>query len=395
MELLKHHNYNAINATIIADSKNEFGNRITTFVVTFPRIILAELNTHRMFSRNSASSRAIPFKTMVKKVQENPFIPIAWQKDHKGMQGNEYVTDKSHLGVIEDDWLQARDFAIKQATRLNTGFADIVGNPDLSNKVTKQLCNRLLEPFMWHTAIITATEYENFFALRCPQYSIPNSIGRVDKRFRSKKDMITSYYENGFNIGIESLSNFNTMDWLKINQGAGEIHIMALAETMWDAMNRSTPKELKEGEWHIPFGEDLLEALESTSDKSKLEILSKEINKTSIAYNEDMEKLAIKIATARCARVSYLNFDGSDDYQKDIELHDNLARMGHWSPFEHCAKAMQEWEYNYNSYNKAVVSKSENGKRDIPAYISNKGWSGNFRGFIQYRKMFDNENIRK
>lgn len=66
-----------ITAKVVADSKNEFNNRITTMVVTFPRYILAELNTHRMFSRNSASSRAIPFEKMVKSVEENPFIPIA------------------------------------------------------------------------------------------------------------------------------------------------------------------------------------------------------------------------------------------------------------------------------------------------------------------------------
>jgi thymidylate synthase ThyX len=83
-----------IQAKIVADSLNPQGDRLTTFIVTFPRIILAEFNTHRMFSRNSASSRAIPFDKMVKSVQENPFIPIVWQKDHKGMQGKEYLTDE-------------------------------------------------------------------------------------------------------------------------------------------------------------------------------------------------------------------------------------------------------------------------------------------------------------
>ena len=80
-----------ISAKVIADSKNEFGNRITTMIVTFPRFILAELNTHRMMSRNSASSRATPFEKMLEAVSNNPFIPIAWQKDHKGMQGSECV----------------------------------------------------------------------------------------------------------------------------------------------------------------------------------------------------------------------------------------------------------------------------------------------------------------
>ena len=86
-----------ISAKIIADSKNKFGNRITTMIVTFPRIILAEFNTHRMFSRNSASSRAIPTLRMVQTLKENPFIPIAWQEEHKGMQGTNYITDETKI----------------------------------------------------------------------------------------------------------------------------------------------------------------------------------------------------------------------------------------------------------------------------------------------------------
>jgi hypothetical protein len=381
MKLLENHNYSAINATIIADSKNEFGNRITTFVVTFPRIILAELNTHRMFSRNSASSRAIPFKTMVKKVQENPFIPIAWQKDHKGMQGNEYITNKDSLYEIEQDWLKARDSAVKRATRLNSGFPEFKGSTAQEevpkyDQVTKQLCNRLLEPFMWHTAIITATEYENFFALRCPQYNLNPSKVFKGKIFRSKKESINTLKNNNYsNKTIEYCANQTTIEWLERNQGQGEIHIMALAEAMWDAMNESTPKELKAGEWHIPFGESLSEDLFEYFDNSNGN--PDRLNENYI--NEQVEDSIIKIATARCARVSYLNFDGSDDYQKDIELHDNLAKFGHWSPFEHCAKAMGEDEI---ALHRLITPDNE---------IT--GISGNFRGFIQYRKMFDNENI--
>jgi len=181
-----------ISATIIADSVNgKTGDRLTTFLLVFPRIVLAEFNTHRKFSRNSASSRAIPFKTMLKNVQEDPFIPIKWMKDHSGMQGTEYITDKNLVGHIEKDWLIARDYAVCQAKRLS----ELGG-------VTKQFCNRLLEPFLWHTVIVTASDYENFFALRA-------------------------------------------------NEGA-EIHIQDLAEKMLVEYNNSTPKVLQEGEWHIP-----------------------------------------------------------------------------------------------------------------------------------------------
>src|SRR5690348_3132599 len=127
-----------IEARIIADSENEFGNRITTFVLTFSRIVLAEFNTHRMLSSNSASSRAIPFKKMVKMVKENPFIPIGWMKDHKGMQGNEYFHSKFKKWLLRKGWLFARNMAVIAATFLS------------KQGLTKQFCNRLLEPFMWH-----------------------------------------------------------------------------------------------------------------------------------------------------------------------------------------------------------------------------------------------------
>jgi thymidylate synthase ThyX len=226
-----------INATIVADSINPQGDRITTMLVTFPRFILAELNTHRMFSRNSASSRAIPFEKMVKMVQEDPFIPIAWQKDHKGMQGTEYFTSDIDIEANEIKWNAAKERAIKTTISLH----------DLG--VTKQLCNRLLEPFMWHTVIVTATEWENFFKLRCPQYVIEGING--NHPFRSKKDVYKRMSSNE-NFMLK-LNDFTDLDWLSFNKSQAEIHIQALAEAMWDAMNESTPKQLKSGEYHIPM----------------------------------------------------------------------------------------------------------------------------------------------
>jgi thymidylate synthase ThyX len=346
-----------IQAKVIADSKNEFGNRITTMVVTMPRIILAEFNTHRMFSRNSASSRAIPFEKMVKmvkSVEENPFVPIAWQKDHKGMQGTEYFTDENKEVLLRrGEWLKAKKAAINCALRLHT------------QDVTKQLCNRLLEPFMWHTVIVTATEWENFFALRCPRYQFKGS----DRIFRSRRDVLEfvsddpEYYEN--------LSSLSILEWLKMNKGQAEIHMMALAEAMWDAYNESTPKELRTGEWHIPFGDDILiDAMKEQEDGTF----------------DDWE-VRVKIATARCAQVSYtvVGEEGKPmNYEKLIALHDRLSKSGHWSPFEHCARVMNSEEFG--RYGITVGD----GKK----FEWQHGWSGNFRGFIQYRKMFENENIQ-
>lgn len=365
-----------ISAKVIADSKNEFGNRITTMVVTFPRIILAEFNTHRMFSRNSASSRAIPFEKMVKSVEENPFVPIAWQKDHKGMQGTEYL-DLDDNFEARTRWISASKSAIQEAILLHKDC----GGGEL---ISKQLCNRLLEPFMWHTVIVTATEWENFFALRCPKYKVVDGLnefglGRKDDGvtyFRSWKDLVQD--TKAGEVTEKFLSDYTHIQKLKINAGQAEIHMMALAEAMWDAYNESTPKQLKAGEWHIPFG-----------DKISVQLILEQFDKENKGMSDKiLNELEIKIATARCARVSYtvVGEEGKpDSYEADIKLHDRLAASGHWSPFEHCAKAMNKGEYCWGVHR----DKTE-GHVDSNAY----GWSGNFRGFVQYRKMFANENIK-
>ncbi len=358
-----------IQAKIVADSVNEFGNRITTMVVTMPRIILAEFNTHRMFSRNSASSRAIPFEKMVKSVEENPFIPIAWQKEHKGMQGTEYFTNDEEVKTLRSAWLFARSRAIDVAEELST------------SKVTKQLCNRLLEPFMWHQVIVTATEWENFFALRCPIYIFHDE--KEEYKFRSRQDVVKHFGEDETvdysDIYKVSLKDLSEVQWLNLNKGQAEIHMMALAEAMYDEFNSSIPKQLKSGEWHIPFGDNI----------DKFEIKNQIWLDSNLEHKDfheiNTEEIEIKIATARCARVSYTivgEEDKKDNYENDIKLHDRLLASGHMSPFEHCGLTMNTAQYNLE-------------KRGDIEYKNAHGWSGNFRGFIQYRKTIPNENITK
>lgn len=363
-----------IEAKIVADSINPQGDRITTYLLTFPRFILAELNTHRVFSKNSASSRAIPFEKMVKMVEEDPFIPIAWQKEHKGMQGSEYFTKVEDIERNTRKWLTARDNAINSAKWLNAGFTD----DELGIGVTKQLCNRLLEPFMWHTVLLTGTEFKNFFELRCPLYQTPVSQ-TVEPQY-SWKDL-EEVHSNPINLEILENNRDDYTFKFQHSKSSAEIHIQALAEAMWDEYNESTPKELKAGEWHIPFG-DKIDSLDSITDKSPIERLSKKINHTSMAYSEDIDTLAIKISTARCARLSYMTFDGEIAYEKDLKLHDTLLESQHMSPFEHCARAMNEEEY-------MRFRKGETFE-DTSVDTNSLGWCNNFKGFIQYRYLIEN-----
>lgn len=337
---------NKINATIIEDSITEIGHRITTMEIIFPRFILAEFNTHRLFSRNSASSRAIPFKKMLTSVKENPFIPIAWQKDHTGMQGTQYIEDSKEAEKL---WLEARDFNIGIALNMSEKLS-----------VTKQMLNRLLEPYMYHKVLVTATEYENFFSLRCPVYEHPSDR---NVNFKSWKDLINYYEEKyeDFWTGLQ-LENYSPIERLKLNKGMGEIHIMDLAEKMYDAMHQSIPKILKPGEWHIPYKNNIDPNI---SEEDKL-----------------------KISVARCARLSYQTLGDNPvvDHKKDLELFDILKNSGHFSPFEHIARAMTDDEY-YRS-NKGIAS------TDIWSELyfnkEDKGWNNNFRGFMQYRWLLEN-----
>lgn len=279
-----------ISAQIIADSISPSGKRITTFVLIFPRIILSELNTHRAFSRSSASSRAIPARRVQEMIALDRFNPLKWMKEHTGMQGTKYFdgTCSQEFGTLdpcfngpafkdvpatdhlEDLWREAAGDALRHSQKMT------------AHGVTKQISNRLLEPFMWHTALVTATDFGNFFSLRAHE--------------------------------------------------AAEIHLQELAFKMLAAYNDSMPKALDFGHWHIPFGHAF--------DGQKLNQVASELSVGRMTFEDAILQAKLMIATARCARVSYMNFEGKDDYAADIELFYKLREMGHWSPFEHCAQAV-------------------------------------------------------
>jgi hypothetical protein len=303
-----------IKAEVIAHSIHaKHKHELITFVAVFPRIILAELNTHRMFSRNSASSRAIPSKKMIESLKSNPFIPIAWQKEHKGMQGTEYFTEQSDIDDCYMLWMDGLEDAIERAEML------------MEKGITKQLCNRGLESYMWHTAIITTSKegLDNFFDLRLPKYVIPSSWNEITDRtiFKSRREVQKECYNMPF-------VHMTELDWLKINEGQAEIHMMALAEAMYDAYNESVPEELQAGEWHIPYKQNIQKLFPASYSRGAV---------PDMAY----------ISSVMCARVSYTVPDhelSEWTYEKYLEKATGLvlARPLHASPFEHCGPAMTD-----------------------------------------------------
>ena len=140
-----------ISAKIVADSISKSGKRITTFELEYPRWILAELNTHRQFSRNSMSSRAIPVNKQIQQIIENPATPVFWGLNQTGMSAKE---EHSNVELCKGAW--------KDIAKEYEAFAGVLKEQNLH----KQIVNRLLEPFQRMKTVLTATEFDNFFKLR-------------------------------------------------------------------------------------------------------------------------------------------------------------------------------------------------------------------------------------
>ena len=141
-------------AKIVLDSVTPAGARLTTFQITLPRIVLAEFNTHKMVSKNSASSRAIPVKKRVAQVRAEPFVPSAFARNTRGMQPAAAPLEGDDHDRALWIWLSAIESMIDHASHL----ADV--------EVHKQIANRLIEFCSYWTIVATATEWSNMFALR-------------------------------------------------------------------------------------------------------------------------------------------------------------------------------------------------------------------------------------
>lgn len=179
-----------ISAKILAYSRDHKGRYIVSWELEYPRFIHGEFMTHRLFSRNAASSRAIPVKSMIEAVRLSPAKPIHWGKNQPGMQAHEEL-EEYEMAQAMRLW----DEAAYEAA-LSAGAMDLVG-------AHKQIVNRLLEPFQTMKTVMTATCMDNFF-------------------------------------------------WLRNHEDA-QPEIKELARLMWEALQGENAVLLQPGDWHVPY----------------------------------------------------------------------------------------------------------------------------------------------
>lgn len=202
-----------ITAKSVLASISPDGVRIDTLLLRYPRFIHSEFMTHRQFSRNASSSRAIPVDRLIADVENDPAMPIFWGKNQKGMQAREELSEDDKECMV-NSWLEAKDDAVRTASSMAASGAH------------KQIVNRILEPFAHINVVVTATEWDNFFALRIHEDAQPE--------------------------------------------------IKALAEAMRDAIDDTNVQKLDYGEWHLPFvsGHDITEHGGLTDPSGNLRVVS-------------------------------------------------------------------------------------------------------------------------
>lgn len=260
----------AFEVKIIKDSVSREGKNLTTMQLKYPRFIHAEFMTHREFSRNASSSRAIPVAKMIEMVRTDPAMPIHWGANQPGMQADNQLTGEGLAGTVSA-WGWAANYAADQAEYMSKLGAH------------KQVANRILEPFQWISVVMSSTQWNNFYGLRCHADAQPE--------------------------------------------------IKLLAEMMREAQYKSVPTPLVEGEWHLPY------VREDDWDKANDYCRVGRITRDMPSYSE-MREILKKVSAARCARVSYLTHDGKPtSIAEDLALFDRLAGSQplHASPLEHQA----------------------------------------------------------
>lgn len=256
-----------ISASIVRDSVSVDGQRITTFLLHYPRFIHSEFMTHRAISRNASSSRAIPFARSSRAMLADTAMPISFRQNQSGMQA----------GAELAGWRQTACVTVwKSMAYVSYAAAHLLDRLGAH----KQYVNRLLEPYSHITVVATATDWNNFFALRIHPDAQP------------------------------------------------EIHELAIQ--MLRTKRASQPAPMLMGRWHLPFVTDQEIANHFASMGSGV------VGSTSDAAWRPL----IALSVARCARTSYLNHDRTGPtIAADQALHNRLlgSHPIHASPAEHQA----------------------------------------------------------
>ena len=297
---------NGISAKIVADSVSKTGVRMVTMELEYPRFILSEMNTHRMLSKNSASSRAIPVNRMIELINENPAIPVHWGKNQSGMVAQESLPEFTQRAV-QAAWLAAKDYALSVVRVLS------------DSGLHKQVANRVSEPWQRMKTVISGTEWANLL-------------------------------------------------WLRDHADA-QPEFAELASCIRQVMESSNPVLLHPHEWHLPYI--------ATSRLDTGEVVYLDTNGERLSLSD-----AVKISTSCCAQVSYRRLD--DSKAKALDIYEKLigADRKHFSPFEHQATPMFSSINARNFINQPTVGVTHADKWG-------NVWSGNFRGWIQHRKILE------
>lgn len=312
---------------LVADSISEDGQRISTFVLTYWRAIHGELMTHRLFSRNAMSSRAVPVQKMISHIEEKPAMPLHWGKNQPGMQANEEHDEMVHVDLswLLDGFGYSLDkkSAWKEAMKLAVSVADGFARAGYH----KQIVNRLLEPFQMMRTVVTATEFDNWY-------------------------------------------------WLRDHADA-QPEIKHLVGMMLGVHNQSTPRQLHHTEWHTPFyGEGVWSCHYTDEDDI-------EFDKHGVTLED-----ALKISASCAAQASFRKADETIDKARNIYQRLVDSAPVHASPFEHQAKPIEFDSFDLGVDNEPLLYDMPEGvtHMDRKGFM----WSGNFKGWVQNRQLIDN-----
>lgn len=293
-----------ISAVIPRHSIAPNGQELMAFSLKYQRFITPEALTHREWSRSSSSSRAIPTARFLKNIRENPAMPISWGANQSGMQAG-----AEHYAPVEVPLRYHPEFRL----RLVNGQPSYSIPQDVeihTSVATGELCTLMNREDAWRAAVFVACDFSEAFSNAGYHKQVANRLNEIGQHI----SLIAS---------MTSLDNFLMLR----DHVDAEPNIRKLAQEMRYAYKHSVPTPLKEGEWHLPYVENE-EALD-------IGIVN-----------------AVKCSTARCARVSYNNHDGTlPSVEKDIVTHDRLvvSEPMHASPSEHPAQILTHGQWALDS----------------------------------------------